>query len=108
MKLSHRALLQMNCFSKRALYERNLSPQLSIGGRRKDPSTGRMSQSGNRLGAWTSFRETPLITSLKRGSSEKERHPNCISMVAIAERCPFTAEADKPLDLTRKAKKLAN
>ena len=29
-------------------------------------------------------------------------------MVAIAERSPFTAEADKPLDLTRKAKKLAN
>ena len=65
---------------KAALYERNLSSQLSIGsygGRRKDSSKGRMSQSGNRLGARTSFREAPLITSLKRGSSEKERHPNC-------------------------------
>jgi len=31
-----------------------------------------------------------------------------VRMVAIAERSPFTAEADKPLDLARKAKKLAN
>ena len=92
---------------KAVLYAKNFNSTDSIGsygGSRSIFNTVKTSQAGKRLRVRASWREAPFIISLNRGSSEKERRPNCFKVVLIADLCPLTAEADNFFTLDKKAK----